>query len=104
MQELYFFGCIMMNVLKIAEFVLKGCFFVELQGCIKTRLLCSLCPRVYKKNWAHHRAEHSAALLTSVEVIHRADHSETEGKHGVQQDQKHPERRQISTVASAEKR
>lgn len=95
----------MMNVLKIAEFVLKGCFFVELQGCISRQGCSALCALGYiKKNWAHHRAEHSAALLTSVEVIHRADHSETEGKHGVQQDQKHPERRQISTVASAEKR
>ena len=78
-----------MNMLENAEHVgLKGfCFagpHIKTQGCSPR---CSqLCP------WVHERTEliteHSAALLTSVEVIYRADHSETKEKHSGQQDEK----------------
>lgn len=54
-------------------------------------------PLGIRKSSTHHGMQQS-----DVEVNHKADHSETAGKHGGQQDQKQPVERQISTKAAFE--
>lgn len=84
---------------------LKGGCFVELQGRALRLKAAPPAAAIHALEYIKqlNSSQHSTALLTSIEVIQRADHSKTKWKHGGQQDQKHPEGRQISREARFER-